>query len=68
MRKKQRVVTGCDSEDEEEDETKELNYPRISYRQLREVTGGFSASSLIGSGRFGRVYKGVLYNTRVAVK
>jgi serine/threonine-protein kinase RIO1 len=69
MRKKLRVVTGCDSEDEEEDETKELKYPRISYRQLREATGGFSASSLIGSGRFSRVYKGVLLdNTRVAVK
>ncbi|PNY12408.1 leucine-rich repeat receptor-like serine threonine-protein kinase at2g24130-like protein [Trifolium pratense] len=69
MRKKLRVVTGCDSEDEEEDETKELKYPRVSYRQLREATGGFSASSLIGSGRFGRVYKGVLLdNTRVAVK
>ncbi|WJX91222.1 hypothetical protein P8452_73033 [Trifolium repens] len=69
MRKKLRVVTGCDSEDEEEDETKEQKYPRISYRQLREATGGFSASSLIGSDRFDGVYKGVLLdNTRVAVK
>ncbi|CAI8611326.1 unnamed protein product [Vicia faba] len=70
VRKKQRAVSdGCDAEDEEKDETKELGYPRISYRQLREATGGFSGSSLIGSGRFGRVYKGVLLdNTRVAVK
>jgi hypothetical protein len=56
MRKKLRVVTGCDSEDEEEDETKEQKYPRISYRQLREATGGFSASSLIGSMGFTKVY------------
>ncbi|KAJ9162935.1 hypothetical protein P3X46_022667 [Hevea brasiliensis] len=53
----------------EEKETKELQYPRISYQQLIEATGGFSASSLIGSGRFGHVYKGVLEdNTRIAVK
>ncbi|KAF2316985.1 hypothetical protein GH714_009789 [Hevea brasiliensis] len=53
----------------EEKETKELQYPRISYQQLIEATGGFSASSLIGSGRFGHVYKGVLQDsTRIAVK
>ncbi|KAE9601712.1 hypothetical protein Lal_00040690 [Lupinus albus] len=54
---------------EDEEETKDLKLPRISYRQLIEATGGFTSSSLIGSGRFGRVYKGVLVdNTRVAVK
>lgn len=54
---------------EHEEERKELNYPRISLKQLIEATGGFSASNLIGSGRFGKVYKGVLQdNTRIAVK
>ncbi|OAY46833.1 putative leucine-rich repeat receptor-like serine/threonine-protein kinase At2g24130 [Manihot esculenta] len=54
---------------DEEKETKELQYPRISYQQLSEATGGFCASSLIGSGQFGHVYKGVLQdNTRIAVK
>ncbi|KAK7852247.1 putative leucine-rich repeat receptor-like serine/threonine-protein kinase [Quercus suber] len=54
---------------EEEQERKELKHPRISYGQLIEATGGFSASSLIGSGQFGHVYKGVLHdNTRIAVK
>ncbi|KAF7838117.1 putative leucine-rich repeat receptor-like serine/threonine-protein kinase [Senna tora] len=62
------IVSRNDFDDDEE-ETKELMYPRISYRQLIEATGGFSASSLIGSGRFGHVYKGVLRdNTRIAVK
>ncbi|XP_054820156.1 putative leucine-rich repeat receptor-like serine/threonine-protein kinase At2g24130 isoform X2 [Prosopis cineraria] len=52
-----------------EEERKELNYPRISHKQLVEATGGFNASSLIGSGQFGKVYKGVLQdNTRIAVK
>nr|KYP59535.1 putative LRR receptor-like serine/threonine-protein kinase At3g47570 family [Cajanus cajan] len=61
-------VSKGDFEDEDE-ETKELKYPRISYKQLIEATGGFSASSLIGSGRFGQVYEGVLGdNTRIAVK
>ncbi|OWM89989.1 putative leucine-rich repeat receptor-like serine/threonine-protein kinase At2g24130 [Punica granatum] len=43
--------------------------PKISHRQLLEATGGFRQSSLIGSGRFGQVYKGVLQDeTRIAVK
>ncbi|XP_065850297.1 putative leucine-rich repeat receptor-like serine/threonine-protein kinase At2g24130 isoform X2 [Euphorbia lathyris] len=55
--------------EEGENETNELPYPRISYRKLIEATGGFSPSNLIGSGRFGHVYKGVLEdNTRIAVK
>ncbi|OMO87103.1 hypothetical protein CCACVL1_09268 [Corchorus capsularis] len=62
------VFNGGDSEDEEKGR-QELKYPRISYRELIEATGGFSASSLIGSGRFGHVYKGTLGdNTRIAVK
>ncbi|KAK8695283.1 hypothetical protein V6N13_000449 [Hibiscus sabdariffa] len=62
------VVNGVDFEDEEK-ERKELKYPRISYEQLTEATGGFCASSLIGSGSFGHVYKGILGdNTKIAVK
>ncbi|KAK3435555.1 hypothetical protein EUGRSUZ_C00242 [Eucalyptus grandis] len=54
---------------EEKQESKEHRYPKISYRQLMEATGGFNPSSLIGSGQFGHVYKGVLQdNTRIAVK
>ncbi|XP_022731664.1 putative leucine-rich repeat receptor-like serine/threonine-protein kinase At2g24130 [Durio zibethinus] len=61
-------VNGGDFEDEEK-QRKELKYPRISYRQLIEATGGFSASRLIGSGSFGHVYKGTLGdNTGIAVK
>ncbi|KAK8919349.1 putative leucine-rich repeat receptor-like serine/threonine-protein kinase [Platanthera zijinensis] len=44
-------------------------YPRLSYRQLLEATGGFTDTSLIGSGHFGRVYKGTLSGgAKVAVK
>ena len=47
----------------------EREYPRISYRELAEATGGFVQSSLIGAGRFGRVYEGTLRGgARVAVK
>ncbi|XP_072953179.1 putative leucine-rich repeat receptor-like serine/threonine-protein kinase At2g24130 [Typha angustifolia] len=48
----------------------EVDYPRISYRQLVEATGGFAESSLIGAGRFGHVYEGKLRpdQTRIAVK
>lgn len=43
--------------------------PKISYRQLVEATGGFNPSGLIGAGRFGQVYEGVLRDkTRIAVK
>ncbi|XP_040997714.1 putative leucine-rich repeat receptor-like serine/threonine-protein kinase At2g24130 [Juglans microcarpa x Juglans regia] len=62
------VFNGGDMENDEQ-EYKEFKYPRISYEQLIQATGGFTASSLIGSGRFGHVYKGVLQdNTRIAVK
>ncbi|KAF7806552.1 putative leucine-rich repeat receptor-like serine/threonine-protein kinase [Senna tora] len=68
VRRRLAIASKGDLEDDEE-ETKELNFPRISYSQLIEATGGFSASSLIGSGRFGQVYKGVLRdNKRIAVK
>ncbi|KAL0903507.1 hypothetical protein M5K25_027893 [Dendrobium thyrsiflorum] len=45
------------------------NYPRITYRELSEATGGFQEARLIGSGSFGRVYRGILSDgTVVAVK
>ncbi|KAL8223095.1 hypothetical protein R6Q57_020494 [Mikania cordata] len=54
---------------EEDDERKDQNYPKISHQELMEATGGFNSSSLIGSGRFGQVYKGILRdNTKIAVK
>ncbi|KAL6012198.1 hypothetical protein ACLOJK_002676 [Asimina triloba] len=63
------AVLHGDISEEEEQQRKEPKYPRISYQQLIEATGGFSGSSLIGSGRFGHVYKGVLQDeTRIAVK
>ncbi|CAN6172829.1 unnamed protein product [Urochloa humidicola] len=43
--------------------------PRVSHRELAEATRGFEPASLIGAGRFGRVYSGTLRDgTRVAVK
>ncbi|KAL7137955.1 hypothetical protein ABFS83_10G130200 [Erythranthe nasuta] len=58
-----------DEEGASRDNNQEVKYPRISRRQLLEATGGFSGSSLVGSGRFGHVYKGVLKdNTQIAVK
>lgn len=45
------------------------NFPRITYRELSEATGGFDEQRLIGSGSYGRVYKGVLPDgTAIAVK
>ncbi|CAI9779667.1 unnamed protein product [Fraxinus pennsylvanica] len=67
--RKQLVVSNAKTIQDEEEGRKEIKYPRISHRELVEATGGFSVSSLIGSGTFGQVYKGVLKdNTRVAVK
>ncbi|XAR50726.1 Non-specific serine/threonine protein kinase [Bertholletia excelsa] len=68
--KKQFVpFSGEELEGGDEKERTEHKYPRISHQQLIEATGGFSSSSLIGSGMFGHVYKGILRdNTRIAVK
>ncbi|XP_024177333.1 probable LRR receptor-like serine/threonine-protein kinase At3g47570 isoform X1 [Rosa chinensis] len=35
-------------------------FPEVSYKTLHQATGGFSPSTLIGSGSFGSVYKGIL--------
>lgn len=45
-------------------------FMRLSYGDLLKATDGFSEGSLIGSGRFGSVYKGILEDgkTMVAVK
>ncbi|KAL5699037.1 hypothetical protein ACHQM5_029994 [Ranunculus cassubicifolius] len=52
-----------------DEENKRREYPRITYQQLVEATGGFNSSSLIGSGTFGHVYEGILQDhTRIAVK
>ncbi|KAL1548925.1 putative leucine-rich repeat receptor-like serine/threonine-protein kinase [Salvia divinorum] len=69
-RKLQLPVVGVKAAVRDEEEAREeIKYPRISRRKLGEATGGFSSSSLIGSGRFGQVYKGILEdNTRIAVK
>ncbi|KAL6137845.1 hypothetical protein ACLB2K_063134 [Fragaria x ananassa] len=46
-----------------------LNFPRVTYRDLSEATGGFDDQRLIGTGSYGRVYRGVLPDgTTIAVK
>ncbi|GFZ11885.1 leucine-rich receptor-like protein kinase family protein [Actinidia rufa] len=45
------------------------NFPRITYKELSEATGGFDQQRLLGSGSYGHVYKGVLPDgTPIAVK
>ncbi|GAB2291538.1 hypothetical protein Dimus_025792 [Dionaea muscipula] len=73
LRSRNKKVNNLEGEEDMEDQRQEIaeqpNYPRISHRELIEATGGFTSSSLIGSGRFGQVYKGTLRdNSSVAVK
>ncbi|KAK1413145.1 hypothetical protein QVD17_34912 [Tagetes erecta] len=45
------------------------NFPRITYKELAEATSGFDDERLLGSGGYGRVYKGSLPDgTQIAVK
>ncbi|KAI4333955.1 hypothetical protein L6164_018701 [Bauhinia variegata] len=55
---------------EEEIEDWELEYwpHRISYLEIDAATRGFSEENVIGIGRNGKVYKGVLQGVEVAVK
>ncbi|KAL2242749.1 UNVERIFIED_CONTAM: putative LRR receptor-like serine/threonine-protein kinase [Sesamum indicum] len=48
----------------------ESQFRRLSYGDLLRATNGFSEASMVGSGRFGSVYKGTIGNgnTTVAVK
>ncbi|KAJ8634761.1 hypothetical protein MRB53_009028 [Persea americana] len=46
-----------------------FSFPRITYKELAEATGGFDEGRLIGSGGFGHVYRGILRDgTVIAVK
>lgn len=45
------------------------NFPRITHKELSEATGGFDDQNLVGSGSYGRVYRGILpEGTPIAVK
>lgn len=45
------------------------NFPRITYKELSDATGGFDNQRLVGSGSYGHVYRGVLTDgTPIAVK
>ncbi|XP_039144088.1 receptor kinase-like protein Xa21 [Dioscorea cayenensis subsp. rotundata] len=48
----------------------EEQYPRVTYEELAKATEGFSSENLIGSGKYGSVYKGSLGDNQkmVAVK
>ncbi|KAI3996657.1 hypothetical protein MKX01_009489 [Papaver californicum] len=62
------VVSGCGSVLSEDMGNKSPNHRKISYLQLVEATDGFNQSSLIGSGRFGHVYKGILQSDNIKLQ
>ncbi|KAI8546964.1 hypothetical protein RHMOL_Rhmol07G0160400 [Rhododendron molle] len=45
-------------------------YPKLSYAELHQATNGFSSDNLIGEGKYGSVFKGILDSTgqTIAVK
>ncbi|KAK2976303.1 hypothetical protein RJ640_002731, partial [Escallonia rubra] len=47
-----------------------VHYPKFTYSDLFQATDGFSSTNLIGDGRYGSVYKGVLASSgqNIAVK
>ncbi|XP_039120423.1 putative leucine-rich repeat receptor-like serine/threonine-protein kinase At2g24130 isoform X2 [Dioscorea cayenensis subsp. rotundata] len=70
-RRIRRIVVSHRSETDLNTPAQDLSssYPRITYRELVEATGGFDLSRLIGSGSYGHVYRGVLSDgTVVAIK
>ncbi|KAJ6969990.1 LRR receptor-like serine/threonine-protein kinas e [Populus alba x Populus x berolinensis] len=47
----------------------EKKYQRVSYSELARATGGFSSTNIIGDGKYGTVYQGILgSDDQVAVK
>ncbi|CAN6450118.1 unnamed protein product [Victoria cruziana] len=71
MRRKFSIKRNMSMGDEEDDSMQLTGhqYPKISYRELVEATNNFDRSNMVGSGRFGRVYRGTSRDgTRIAVK
>ncbi|XP_044496516.1 putative leucine-rich repeat receptor-like serine/threonine-protein kinase At2g24130 [Mangifera indica] len=66
-----RNLISAKSETLRRQQTPELrrNFPRITYRELSKATREFDEKTLIGTGSYGRVYKGILPDGRaIAVK
>lgn len=65
------IISSGKSETRSKPITPELmhNFPRITYRELLEATAEFDEQRLLGTGSYGRVYKGILQDgTAIAVK
>ncbi|KAH6816222.1 hypothetical protein C2S51_021042 [Perilla frutescens var. frutescens] len=67
---KRKVVAKNTTSFESSQDSIGTQFMRLSYADLLKATGGFSEKNLVGFGRFGSVYKGILSseNTLVAVK